>query len=435
MRGKRTLAKLERKKKRSIARIENAAIVALACLALFLAGRTGVFQNTLTGLAPGQTLENGLTVGPVVSLAGETPVRLAVRTSSGRCGMEYDQSAVDALYAAGLEGLLSDSLLAMDPPSVVSEEAWQEALTGSETWVLYDFLDNIAFSDQDRQGAGSGRYFLLTARGQRADSLYYYNEEARTFYGGQVREDIALPEAVAEATPNGVRFAFEDQETAETLSPYMLLLDEAPICPVYTASNPLSQMDSAGWNQLLESLDFNAKAASPYTTVSGNVIREGADTLRIQNDGTLQFHNSDSGEVRYQALSSREKDLERKAREILDNITSAGRGEAKLTCQSIRTLDNGQTEVVFYYVLNGARVQLWGDGWAARFLFQGADVISYTILLRQYTTSELICPLLPVRQAAAAAAAMGRRGTELQVVYQDNGDQQILASWTVREPR
>ena len=60
---------------------------------------------------------------------------------------------------------------------------------------------------------------------------------------------------------------------------------------------------------------------------------------------------------------------------------------------------------------------------------------AYTILTRSYTDAGESCPLLPVRQAAAAAAAMGRRGAELQVTYQDDGGRQAQASWTVREPR
>ena len=86
-------------------------------------------------------------------------------------------------------------------------------------------------------------------------------------------------------------------------------------------------------------------------------------------------------------------------------------------------------------ILNGARVQLWGEGWAARFLFRDNVVTAYTILLRSYEATEESCSLLPVRQAAAAAAAMGRQGAELQVVYPDDGGDRISAVWTVREPR
>ena len=111
------------------------------------------------------------------------------------------------------------------------------------------------------------------------------------------------------------------------------------------------------------------------------------------------------------------------------------RGPARFYCRSIRTLGDGQIELVFHYLLDGARVQMWGEGWAARFLFRDNVVTSYAILTRSYTETEEVCPLMPARQAAAAASSMGRRGAELQIMYQDDGGQRAAASWTVREPR
>ncbi len=70
MKGQRTQARDSRKKKRRLAWAENAAIVVLAALALFLMGQTGMLQNTLPNA--GQTVEGGYTVGPAISLAGPT---------------------------------------------------------------------------------------------------------------------------------------------------------------------------------------------------------------------------------------------------------------------------------------------------------------------------------------------------------------------------
>lgn len=433
MSGERVLARTARKKKRAVARAENIAIAALAILAVILMRQTGILQNTLPG--SGSTVEGGYTAGPAISLTGETPVRLMLSTGGQRYGVEYDQSAVDSLYARGLFDLLDQSLRGMETPGQIREETWQEALTGTGQWAFYDYLDNIAFDQQDRQGAGAGRYFLVTGRNGQAEAVYYYNETQRSYYSARIQETVDLPNCLTQAVSNDARFAFEDPAVSEILSPYMLVLREPPVCAAYTAADPLEDLSEQEWDQLLESLDFNAKAASPYTTATGSVIREGADTLRIMNDGTLQFHSSENGENRYIALSSREKDLQLEAEEILDRATGEVRGPAKVCCSSIRTLDDGQTEVIFHYLLSGARVQMWGEGWAARFLFRDNVVAAYTILSRSYVAEEETCPLLPVRQAAAAASAMGRRGAELQVVYQDVGNQKVLASWTVREPR
>ena len=106
-----------------------------------------------------------------------------------------------------------------------------------------------------------------------------------------------------------------------------------------------------------------------------------------------------------------------------------------MLCQNIGTLADGSVELTFCYLLDGAKVQLWEEGWAARFVFQGADLTSYEICLRQYQKTEESCAILPETQAAAAAETMGQKGKELQLCYRDDSSSdQISASWTVREP-
>ena len=430
---RRVEARQARHRSRNRAWAENIAIVALTLLAVFLAGRTGMLRETLPTLSGAQTVAGGYSTGPAVSLTGGSPVRLMVRNGDGRYGVEYNRDAVELLYHQGLYELLNGSLRGMDSPEPVQEEVWQKTLTEGENWIYYDFLDTVIFDQRDDQEAGAGRFFLVTEKGGQAEQVLYYNEGERTFYRGKLQEQVDFPTLVLSS--NGAAFAFEEGKGISSLAPYMMVLDSPPSCVACEAGNPVRTLETDDWMPLVEALEFNAKAASPYTTATGSVIREGTDTLRVMNDGTLQFHGSDTGENRYTALSGREKDLQLKAEEILDRATETVRGPAALTCRSIRTLEDGQTEILFDYLLDGARVQLWGEGWAARFLFRDNVVTAYTILLRSYKATEEPCTLLPVRQAAAAAAAMGRQGAELQVVYPDDGGDRGSAVWTVRETR
>ncbi len=89
--------------------------------------------------------------------------------------------------------------------------------------------------------------------------------------------------------------------------------------------------------------------------------------------------------------------------------------------------------MTFYYLLNGARVNLWDKDYGARFVFQGNNLLSYEIFLRDYSQTEQRCAIPPLRQAAAAAQTMGQGGRELQVCYQDSGEEFIYAHWAVRE--
>ena len=123
-----------------------------------------------------------------------------------------------------------------------------------------------------------------------------------------------------------------------------------------------------------------------------------------------------------------------KAEEILDGVTAGHLGEGTMFCQSIETQEDGSVALVFCYLLNGTQVQLWEEGWSARFLFEGSDCTAFSVCLREYTLTERSQQALPERQAAAAAVAMGQTGKELQLCYLDNGTTpEIAADWTVRE--
>ena len=88
--------------------------------------------------------------------------------------------------------------------------------------------------------------------------------------------------------------------------------------------------------------------------------------------------------------------------------------------------------MTFYYLLGGARVNLWEKDYSAKFYFQGSTLYSYEICLRDYQATEERCAIPPLRQAAAAAAAAGQGGKELQLCYRDDGGDQVWASWAVR---
>lgn len=409
-------------KRRRLDRLQNLAILLLACSALVLIGRTGLFRSSLSqerGLA-GVSVTDG---AETTALSRSAPVALAARTAGGRFSLQYNQEAVAACYTSGLEELLSQALTTMGDAAQVLETDWQEAVTQGENWVFYDFLYNVSFSGKNE---GQARCFLLTFRGGHADSLYYFNQAG--YYRASV-ESVGSPNSLLGGMEaDSSRFAFELEGV--DLPSYQLVRDRSPYCPVYTAANPLAGLDSDGREALLERLSFNPNAASLYETADGSVVHEGADSLRLQKNGKLIYHGSENGEARYQALSTRDRDLQRKAEEILD-LVSVGQGQ--LYCQEVTSLGDKETEVTFYYLLNGARVNLWDKDYGARFVFQGNVLLSYEIILREYTRTEQRCAIPPLRQAAAAAQTMGQGGRELQVCYQDDGGDQMLALWAVRE--
>ena len=215
-------------------------------------------------------------------------------------------------------------------------------------------------------------------------------------------------------------------ELAQVLAPYGILLDQPPTTTVYTAANPVASWGEAERTALLDALDFNTRALTIYESADGTVMQEGSDTLRIQEEGKIIYHASDSSQARFQALSQREKDL--------DLVTAGQLGEGRMFCQSIETLEDETVELTFCYLLDGAQVQLGEEGWGAQFVFSDSALTSFTICLRTYTATDRTQRALPERQAAAAVTALGQTGKELQLCYRDDDTTpEITADWTVRE--
>ena len=396
-----------REHRKRIDRLQNLLIAVLVCTALVLINKTGMFRN-LTGGSAGTPVEASFTGVQDTALSRQAPVALLIQTSSGRYGVQYDQDTVDGLYNNGLSTL---------------------------HWIFYDFLYDVAFTGQDSEGEGSARRFLLSGRNGRVDTIRYYNEKTGTYYRGQIREsDLTLPEAQEGLTPIGGQLAFENEALAESLDPNTLVLPKAPVCPVYTVTNPLAAWDSETRNELLESLDFNLRAAAVYQATDGLVVQEGSDTLRLQKSGKLTFHAAESGPARFQALSAREKDLQLQAERILNTVAQPRLGEGRLVCQAVETQEDGSVVLNYACLLGGSQVQLWDEGWMAKFVFEGTTLSSFVICLRTYTKTEQTSQALPVRQAAAVVSAMGQQGKDLQLSYLDDGSTDMLTTqWTVRE--
>ena len=119
---------------------------------------------------------------------------------------------------------------------------------------------------------------------------------------------------------------------------------------------------------------------------------------------------------------------------ILNTVAQPRLGEGRLVCQAVETQEDGSVVLNYACLLGGSQVQLWDEGWLAKFVFEGTNLSSFVICLRTYTKTEQTSQALPVRQAAAALSAMGQQGKDLQLSYLDNGSTDMLTTqWTVRE--
>jgi hypothetical protein len=356
-----------------------------------------------------------------------------VRNDMGRCGLRYNQGGVDALYSQGLKDLLFHAVDRMEKPKKSSQEDWQQAITESENWICYDYLYNIPFASAAGQ-EGEARLFLVSFRNGQADALYGFDQKAGEYWVSQVETSgLTMPAQAQVLKPNQVRFAFEDPELASLLPGHMMTDRVAPSFRVYASSNPLAGMDETGIRAVLETAGFNLQAVSIYESADGTVVREGSDTIRIQQDGSVIYHGSESGEARYEAASTEELDLREQAENVLELLAAGRTGQAWFLCQGAEEQPDGTVILTYSYLLEGAQVSLGENGWAARFRFQGEALISFDIIFRQYAVTETPSAVPPERQAAAAAEAQGQMGKELQLCHRDDGSGLTKALWTVRE--
>lgn len=413
-----------RRDRRTVGRIENVLIVALACLALVLVSRTSFFQALpFTHLDTAQ----GAAVGQGATLSAGMPTALAFETEDGRFGVQADADSVAALWDGGLSELLDAALAAAERPSATTRTAWQEAIGGEEGWVWYDLLYDVPFAD--RSEGGAARRFLITARGGHATALYLYSQGEDAYYVCRLSDPtLRLPDLVRYQEPNGAVFAFEDP-TYAGVDPDQLVTRAAPRCPVYTAESALAALDADLRGALMDALDFNQRAASVYQSAEGPVVREGADTLRIQTDGTVLFHGSESGKVRYAALSARTRDLQDCAQDLLDRLTAGRIGPAALYCCAMETGEDGATVLSWRYRLAGAEVWLDdADGLAAQATFRGTTLTAFWVRLLTFTETEEGAVIPPLRQAAAAAS--DGEGRELRLCYRLT-DGRATAGWAL----
>lgn len=417
---------MKRWSRRRVDGLQNVLILLLSCMALLLIGKTGFFD------IPNKTKEPAVTASAGIqdtALVRSVPVSLLIKNSDGRYGIQYEQERIQQLYQNGCKDFLVQSLASMKKIEAITREEWEQAIGAAEAWVCYDFLYTVSFSESND---GDARFFLVTAKGGRADTIYFYNELTGEYFSAYIADsELLLPDVPEDLEPNGCQFLFETDLKTEML-PGMLWIRTGEISsPIYTAANPLSDLDKAGRTELLNALSFNSRVTVVYDTVDGSVVQEGEDSLRIYKNGTLSFHGVEEGDARFEALSARKKDVQIEAEKVLRQATSLFSGEGTMVCCGIKTETDGSVELAFCPLLNGIPVRLWGEPWSARFTFQGSRLIAFEIRLRQYEKTEEQSIILPWAQAMAAAEAMGQGGKAWELCYKD--DRQVELGWMLRE--
>lgn len=368
------------------------------------------------------------------------PARLVVSNGNqGRYGVQYDPETLETRFGGALLNLFSDALSGAGTPRPVTAHAWQSTLASQTYPVVYlDLLGGIP-GDQLPVWLGGRapnpaltgmvrRLFLTTDHGGMT-LLYYSNESDGSYYACDVSPELTarLVETASGFPPNNAKFAFEDPAQYAGLAPYTLLLPETPRPRVYAASNPIG-FGTADQTRFIQMLSFHPQ--SNAVNLNDLVVREGTDTLRVSPAGVVSYYSASAEDPRFPAGDTSAAMVDA-AWAVLEGAVVPWTGAARLFLTGIAGEDGG-TALYFAYQLDGAPVQVGGDGHAARFFFQDGRIAAFTLQLRHYEASGTTSIVLPEVQAAAAMSALDVEGGELLLCYRDTYLDQVEALWVTQ---
>ncbi len=374
------------------------------------------------------------------------PARMAVTIAGvGRYGVQYDQQRVDEVFTR-VFSILLEAMDGAQPPQAVREAEWRRALS-DQTGFYLDFQGAVPLSALAAMGDAvsplpdvSARRLLLT-EGALGAKLYYHNESDGLFYACDTTELLQghIQDLAMSYSANGALFAFEGDWPS--LSPYtMLSASAAPVQgtqgrhAVYSASSPISAMDEER-SALLEALGFHAQPNNSYRRSDRLVVNEWPDTLTVADNGLVRCEMGGADAARYPlavaGASPTLLELVEGTYPLVEKTIGSADwcGAAEVALRGIRETEPGVWQVDYGYVLEGVGVQVGDEGYAARFTVQAGAITAFTLYLRSYADTGETSIVLPDVQAAAA---LGERGGELTLIYEDGGtaSEHLEAGWT-----
>ena len=412
---------------------QNAALLLLTALALFLLTRLLLFHSSWPDGVPGALAP---AAAPAETPGEEGPrfpsVHIMITGDSdyGRCGTLYAvgedpllQQILplfrEALGSAGQPAAAADQTLrgALNRPSLYLDLTVQLPLAAVELWL-----------EEDAGLEGDVRSLALTAETEDSAVLYL-----RSGDGSIRRCSTALPASAVEAlcqqtAPNGSRFAYEAD--CGELDPYTLLTARAPALPDVEAGLP------AGYTaySLLTALDFNAHTNSRYTVSGGvEVVEESPRTLRIGPDGTVSCSSSaETSSPLFQVPSAAGRPSAAEALQAAGRLAealSSGVGASPVYLSAVEETAEGWL-IRFRCQADGVPVLFPDGGDALSVSVSGTVITAFTYRCRAYTAAEdgAAAPLTPPAMAAAMAAYQHPE-EELSIGYVDSGSGTISACW------
>ncbi len=435
------------KSKQFVEAVKTAVIVFLFASALFLGGKSGIF-NEFLGSVPAfaragawitSVLRSEVDPGIIQTndpllLEAARPVGIVLTFGADeRYGVRYDSRKTDELYDQ-VASLLGESLGSAAPPVETDERQWKAALLYPGIFFEFDadiplvVLTRWLGQEMRSENIHSARRIYLADRENDTLELYYIDETGLYYTCATAAKLSGTLSSLDLYAPNGARFAYEYGPELRRLDPYTVLLSRSS--PKLLIEPESLLYVSIPAETLLAAVAFNPRSKDYYNETEDTLVYvEDSGRLKITAQGLIEFSaNADSRllKVPYAGSGPEAGDLIEAARRLLDQIRTGSPGDETLMFTELRFGQN-RMEVAFNYYVNGARVIVPG-GDAAVVTLEDGYVTAFRLLLRGYRLTDIEEPMIPEYQAAALAQEMLLHGA-LVLVYPDAGGAYLAPQW------
>lgn len=407
-------------------RIKNAILLVLFIGLIVLTGVTWLSGLNLESIPEGTLLHRvyqRITYGVsgfelrTGSDAAAEPTRIAVSTADGLVGAQYQTASVSMLYTV-LREPMGAAIDCAGAFAACTEEDFAQALAGEVLYFGYEGQLPLTLLSG---WMGSGRseelqktdLLLLTGKGK----LFIHGEN-----GYQWAETKGSPDAWAhlmqELAAGACSFAAQEGEKFAQVRPDTLLFEqESESAERLTMRVPgfLEGQGGSDLTALLEAFSYDPYVRT-YQEDQGKtrVFVENYSTLHVSVDGEVSFHTSamEGALEAYSAAEVEKEDVLRLqtdfAYQLLRQVQGSMSDTSKAMLFDITEGESGVRVLSFLQTAGGIPVQV-GETPFAWFEFREGRMIGAELHLRVFESAGEQSPLLPSRQAAAAAPAEGLR--------------------------
>lgn len=404
--------------------IKNLLILLLSLLAVFLAWKTGLFNDVLDSKTEYTVSEQHIFTANAYYHAAY-PKAAAVTWKSGmRFGISYDYEVMKKILS-GFSVLLEEAYGTVSNIHRIPESEWRLRLGSTGLYIEYNgcIFPSVLASWFGTETLLSDEFeikrFLLTVGDDHTVLLCFQDADSEYYSCDTYTLEASLDAAVQKWLPNGAEFAYQIP-SLDLCSPYLLIADSELSCCMINRIDP--NMDNAV-QETADLLELRRDSSGSYEEQNERVFLCEKGILRVTEPNRFNYVNISTDSPVHAAEI---KDKAEIARRIMQGLASACGGESELELFSCSE-EEGFTEISFAWFIDGIPV-ICSDEEACYVRFEDDKLTEILFFAECFQKTEETVSLLPELQAAAAAAAVSF-GNAVELAYLDNGGSNLCPVW------